>query len=188
MVIHAQRVGFVAATLSRVLGLDRLQSRQIVQAAWAHDVGKNALPPEILNKAGALERHERDVVRRHPVLGAQMLTRQGLTLAAEVALQHHELWDGSGYPAGLKGEAISYAARIVTICDVYAALREQRSYKPGLSHEAALETMRQGGASGEARPGIFDPKLLEIFLKHEQEFDATIARLPALLPGCAARA
>ena len=167
---HGRLVCRLSSTMCRLLGLDRDQTSRIVLAARTHDIGKRQVPAEILGSPGPLDGAALAVLRGHTTLGATMLQRRGLDLAATVALRHHELWDGSGYPDGLKGADIPLAVRLVTICDVYAALREDRPYKPGLSHEVALDTMLRGDGSGRTRPEIFDPALFEVLLRHHTLF------------------
>jgi putative two-component system response regulator len=94
-------------------------------------------------------------------------------MAAAVALQHHECWDGSGYPSGLRTDGISPEARIVAICDVYDALREERSYKPALLHGQALDLILRGEETGRLRPTMFDPVLLELLAANAEACEAT---------------
>lgn len=174
---HDQRVEVLSATLCGLLGLDDGLTARIVQAAWTHDIGKQLIPTSILSKPGTLDKYEMELVRRHTVLGAEMLMQRGLEFAATVALRHHELWDGSGYPDGMKGDTIPLAARLITICDVYAALREDRPYRASLTHEATVDIMLKGDVLGNTQPGMFDPALLSIFMRHQDAFDATVASL-----------
>lgn len=162
-----------------MLDLSSELSSRIVGAAGTHDIGKRAVPASILGKPGALDKHEIELLRRHTVLGAELLMRRGLEFAATVALRHHELWDGSGYPDGIKGDTIPFAARLITICDVYAALREDRPYRTSLAHEAAVDTMLKGDVMGNTHPGMFDPALLSVFMRHQDAF-ATVASLTPL--------
>ena len=173
---HDQRVGLLSATLCGLLGLDEVLSNSIVQAAWTHDIGKLAIPPSILNKPGVLDKYEIELLRCHTLLGAEMLMQRGLKFAAMVALRHHELWDGSGYPDGIKGDTIPFAARLITVCDVYAALRENRPYRTSLTHEATVQTMLKGDVLGNTQPGMFDPALLSVFMRHQDAF-AIVASL-----------
>ena len=145
---HDQRVGLLARTLCNLLELNDELSSLIVSAAWTHDIGKLAIPASILGKPETLNKDQMKILRRHTIFGAEMLKRRGMEFAAAVALRHHELWDGSGYPDGIKGDTISFAARLITICDVYGALRENRPYRMALTHEAAMETMLKGDSVG----------------------------------------
>ncbi|MCL2410384.1 MAG: HD domain-containing protein [Treponema sp.] len=132
--------------------------------AAMHDVGKVGTPDDILNKEGPLSDWEWTVMREHTKNGAFILSTYPNPMAKEIALSHHEKWDGSGYPFQLEGEMIPLAARIVTIADVYDALRMNRSYKPELSHEvAAAKIIEQSGTH-------FDPDLIEVFKTISDDF------------------
>jgi putative two-component system response regulator len=125
--------------------------------ASMHDVGKIGVPDDILNKEGPLSDWEWTVMREHTKNGAFILSTYPNPMAKEIALSHHEKWNGAGYPFQLEGEMIPLSARIVTIADVYDALRMERSYKPALSHEVTVQKMLEGKGSH------FDPALIEIF-------------------------
>jgi putative two-component system response regulator len=133
--------------------------------ASMHDVGKIGTPDDILNKEGPLSDWEWTVMREHTKNGAFILSTYPNPMAKEIALAHHERWDGSGYPFQLVGEMIPLAARIVAIADVYDALRMQRSYKPALSHEVAVSKMM------EEKGTHFDPFLIEVFSIISDEFN-----------------
>jgi putative two-component system response regulator len=133
--------------------------------ASMHDVGKIGTPDDILNKEGPLSDWEWTVMREHTKNGAFILSTYPNPMAKEIALAHHEHWDGGGYPFQLEGEMIPLAARIVSIADVYDALRMRRSYKPSLSHEVSVSKMM-------AEQGThFDPFLIEVFHIIADEFD-----------------
>ena len=158
---HIRRIGHHAALLARAHGLDEEAVRAIGLAAPMHDVGKVAIPDSILLKPGSLSSGERDVMKRHAQIGHDILAYSGsplLDLAGEIALTHHERFDGSGYPVGLPGEKIPLAGRIVAIADVFDALVSDRPYRPRLPMERALEIMRAG------RGAHFDPILLDCFM------------------------
>jgi HD-GYP domain-containing protein (c-di-GMP phosphodiesterase class II) len=131
----------------------------------------------VLRKKGALDPAEWTEMRRHPLYGYEILRQSPrLAMAADIARCHHEKWDGSGYPAGLAGEAIPLAARIVAVVDVYDALRAPRPYKEGLSHEEACRVLLDGDAR--TRPAEqFDPALLALFRTHHAAFDAIWTKL-----------
>jgi putative two-component system response regulator len=133
---HPTRVGRMSASIAVELGLPADEVRLIGLAAPLHDIGKLALPDAILNKPGALSEQEWEIVRSHTTQGARMLTGTGshiLQAAEEIALYHHENWDGSGYTPGMAGTEIPIAGRIVTIADVFDALLHKRSYKAAWS-------------------------------------------------------
>ncbi|MCL2265437.1 MAG: HD domain-containing protein [Treponema sp.] len=133
--------------------------------AAMHDVGKIGTPDDILNKEGPLSDWEWAVMREHTKNGAFILSTYPNLMAKEIALSHHEKWNGTGYPFRLEGEMIPLAARIVTIADVYDALRMERSYKPSLSHEVAVKKIIEGS-------GIhFDPNLIEVFKDITGDFE-----------------
>lgn len=138
----------------------------MVEAAPLHDIGKIAVADYILTKPGKLTKEEFEVIKKHASAGAEIISEtlneveksEYLTMARDMAHYHHEKWDGSGYPCGLKGEEIPLCARIMAIADVYDALRSKRSYKEAYSIEKAMEIMRESSGTH------FDPELLEIFL------------------------
>jgi len=132
--------------------------------AAMHDVGKIGTPDDILNKEGPLSDWEWAVMREHTKNGAFILSTYPNPMAKEIALSHHEKWNGSGYPFQLEGEMIPLAARIVMIADVYDALRMSRSYKPALNHEVAVsKIIEQSGTH-------FDPALIEVFKTISDDF------------------
>lgn len=133
--------------------------------ASMHDVGKIGTPDDILNKEGPLSDWEWTVMQEHTKNGAFILSTYPNPMAKEIALSHHEKWDGSGYPFQLEGTMIPLAARIVSIADVYDALRMERSYKPAYNHEVTVEKMMEG------RGTQFDPALLDVFLAISSEFN-----------------
>ena len=133
--------------------------------ASMHDVGKIGTPDDILNKEGPLSDWEWTVMREHTKNGAFILSTYPNPMAKENALSHHERWNGTGYPYQLSGEMIPLAARIVTIADVYDALRMERPYKPRLSHAKTLQKMIEG------KENHFDPYLIDVFMTIESEFD-----------------
>jgi putative two-component system response regulator len=132
--------------------------------AALHDVGKIGTPDDILNKEGPLSDWEWAVMREHTKNGAFILSTYPNPMAKEIALSHHERWNGSGYPFQLEGEMIPLAARIVTIADVYDALRMERSYKPSLSHEVSIQKIIEGSGDN------FDPCLIDVFKTITDDF------------------
>ncbi len=139
-----------------------------------HDVGKIGIPDALLLKNGPLAGQEVAMMKQHTIIGATLLRtnhkNKTLEMASEIALSHHERWDGSGYPHGLAGETIPLSARITTIADQYDALRSLRPYRKGFSHEETVSIMLKG--DGRTMPGHFDPELLEAFRKIENDFYA----------------
>jgi putative two-component system response regulator len=132
--------------------------------ASMHDVGKIGVPDDILNKEGPLSDWEWTIMREHTKNGAFILSTYPDPMAKEIALSHHEKWNGSGYPFRLEGDMIPLSARIVAIADVYDALRMERSYKPALNHDITVQKMIEGKGSH------FDPSLIEIFRCIAQDF------------------
>ena len=128
--------------------------------AAMHDVGKIGTPDDILNKEGPLNEFEWGIMKEHTKNGAFILSSYPNPMAKEIALSHHEWWNGSGYPYNLEGTMIPLSARIVTLADVYDALRMKRSYKPAYSHEIAIQKIQQ------EREVHFDPEIVDVVLAH----------------------
>ena len=132
---HVQRISYYSRELARMLGLDEEFVDKIFFASPMHDIGKIGIPDHILLKPGSLTPDEWEIMKGHTSMGAKILGNSKspyLKMGAEIALNHHERWDGGGYPNGKRGEAIPLTARIMNICDVYDALRSKRPYKPAL--------------------------------------------------------
>jgi len=163
---HEEQVARLSALLADSLGLGSAHVEAIGCAAGLHDVGKLAVPDTVLVKPGPLSAREWRLVRNHAALGGAILSGHGqpvLDLAATIARSHHEAFDGTGYPDGLKGEAIPLEARIVAVADVYDALRQDRPYKGRMSHEEAIAVLRDG--DGRISPAKFDGGILSAFLR-----------------------
>ncbi len=177
---HVVRVGRYAALIASAVGLDEQTSRTLLLAAPLHDVGKIGIPDAILTKPGKLTVEEFAVMKRHCEIGAQILSSQAhcsggfdrwqseatledsvdspmLQMAQRIALAHHERWDGTGYPLGLRGDEIPIEARITAVADVYDALAEARAYKPAFPESEVLNLLRGG------RGSQFDPAVLDAF-------------------------
>jgi response regulator RpfG family c-di-GMP phosphodiesterase len=153
---HTEGVARASALIARTLGMSTVFVRRIQHAARFHDIGKIAVPAHILRKCGELSADERRVIRSHSLVGAQIL-RQGrsavLRMAAQIALRHHEHWDGNGYPYGIRGYNIPLAARIVAVADVFDALVRQRAYKDAWPVARAVAEIR------------FDPRIVDAFVR-----------------------
>jgi putative two-component system response regulator len=158
---HTHRVGDLSVTIAKGLGLPDSQVELLRFAAPLHDVGKIAIADAVLRKRGKLTAEEFEEMKTHTTVGAHMLADSPfalLAMAAQSALTHHEKWDGSGYPAGLAGDAIPISGRIVAVADVFDALTHTRPYKPAWSTAEAITEMN--GQAGRH----FDPEVLEAFL------------------------
>ena len=168
---HIVRVNEYSYLLAERLGMPKAYCDEIRYSAQLHDIGKMSVDQAVLKKRGPLDEADRAEMNRHPDYGYKILIQSDrLKMAADIARCHHEKWDGTGYPRGLKGEAIPLSARIVQLADVYDALRSPRPYKTGFSHEEARQHHPRGRRAD--RPaGHFDPALLALFAQHDLEFD-----------------
>ena len=158
---HSRSVVELALTLATDLGLSEDRKRNLEFAALLHDVGKIAIPKEIVNKPGKLDKDEWTIIQTHTLEGEKMLSQVG-GFMREVGLlvrSHHERWDGRGYPDGLAGEEIPLEARMIACCDSWNAMRTDRVYRRALSLEVALDELTSGAGSQ------FDPELVEALLK-----------------------
>ena len=171
---HIVRVNFYSKRLSEELFISKNPKYNRIDSdfidnigflASMHDVGKIGTPDDILNKKGQLSDWEWTVMREHTKNGAFILSTYPNPMAKEIALSHHERWDGHGYPYQLSGETIPLAARIVTIADVYDALRMERSYKPSLNHKDTVKQII------EEKESHFDPFLIDVFVSVEKDFE-----------------
>ncbi|AMB44366.1 HD domain-containing phosphohydrolase [Methylobacterium sp. AMS5] len=154
---HCLLVAGLAAAFAASLSLGPCERHRLTKAALLHDVGKIHVPAAILNKPGKLDAAEKAVMRLHPAQGEAMLANQGFEPEfLGVVRSHHEMLDGSGYPDGLVGRAIPDLVRVVTVCDIYGALIERRSYKPPMASEAAYAILQ-------GMMGRLDPALVKAF-------------------------
>jgi len=167
---HIQRVNEYSYLMAKLAGMDQAFCDEIRWAAALHDVGKMSVDQGVLHKPGKLNELEWVEMRAHTAYGWQILSgHTRLAMAREIAHCHHEMWEGGGYPRGLKGEEIPIAARIVALADVYDALRSARPYKVGFSHEKAVEVMLHGDERMHPK-SHFDPTLLALFAEHHEKF------------------
>jgi HD-GYP domain-containing protein (c-di-GMP phosphodiesterase class II) len=154
---HSQGVIGLALAVGDALGLNAEERRNLEFGAMLHDVGKIVIPKEIINKPGKLDPHEWDIVKTHPAEGERMLKRVGgfMIEVGQIVRHHHERWDGGGYPDGLVGDATPLAARIITACDSWSAMRTDRSYRSAMSYDAALRQIFENTGTQ------FDPAVVD---------------------------
>lgn len=165
---HVLRVNEYSYFIAGKLGMSKQFSDEIRYSAQLHDVGKMSIDGLVLRKKGPLDDDERREMNQHPHFGYQILeSSDRLQMAAAIALNHHERWDGSGYPNGLWGEEIPIEARIVALADIYDALRSARPYKPGFSHDEARKIILEGDDRMDPE-GHLDPKLRTLFATHHE--------------------
>lgn len=180
--VHIVRIGYLAEALALHLGSSPAFARMLRRAAPMHDIGKIGTPDNVLKKAGTLDESERAVMKQHPEMGARILGSSRIPvflLAAEVALTHHERFDGKGYPHGLAGQAIPLSGRITAVVDFYDALTMERVYRPAFSPDKALAMLM------EMRGTAFDPRVVDAFADHIAELDALRQRITRERPSFA---
>ena len=161
---HSAAVSKICEDIARAMGLSETQIRNLSEAGFLHDIGKIVLAPDLLNKNTPLSYEERKEMEQHPVVGYRILNLFDNTMnLAEAVLSHHEKWDGSGYPKGLKGEEIPRMARIIAIAESFDAMTHD-TYTPALSKaEARLEIIKQSGIK-------FDPEVVQVFLRIMEQY------------------
>jgi len=153
---HQKRVSMLSVAIAEELGVPKEQIQGIRLAALIHDIGKIHIPAEILTRPGKLDKTEFELIKKHPITGFEVVGNIDFPWPiSQIVLEHHEKWDGSGYPNGLKGEEILLDARIVCVADVVEAMASHRPYRAGLGMEAAIAEIK-------ANSGIlFDPKVVD---------------------------
>ncbi len=170
---HIRRISDYTLALSRVLGKSGEFQDLITFSSPMHDIGKIGIPDHILLKPGPFTPAEWEIMKTHTILGAQIVESSMdspyLMMGAEIAMTHHERFDGGGYPRGLAGTDIPISGRIMAVADVYDALRSKRPYKPALSHEQSMKILFSG--DGRTHPAHFDPDVLSAFGSIHLEFD-----------------
>jgi putative two-component system response regulator len=157
--LHCERLAAYGMALARALGLPRHDQLALFRGGYLHDIGKIGIPDAILFKRGLLTDQEWEIMRQHTVRGEEICRpMKSLAPVLPIIRSHHERWDGSGYPDGLRGEEIPLLARIIQVADIYDALTTARPYKPAFSHDQAIAVMLE-----ESRRGWRDPELVPLF-------------------------
>jgi putative nucleotidyltransferase with HDIG domain len=163
---HLMRVRVYVAELGKLMGLDEPQMKALSIAAFLHDIGKLAVPEYIINKPGKLTLEEFEKMKIHPVVGAHILERVRFPYpVVPIVRSHHEAWDGSGYPDGLRGEEIPIGARLLTAVDCFDAIASDRPYRKALPLDQAIEFVRSKAGKQ------FDPRVVELLAKHHLELE-----------------
>ncbi len=163
---HIQRMSHFCAAIARDMGLSEKTVEAVLYASSMHDIGKIGIPDRILLKPGTLGPDEWEIMKKHTVIGGRILDDSShgyLELAKVIALTHHEKWDGSGYPSGLKGAKIPLAGRITAVADVFDALTSKRPYKEAFPLDKSFSIIRSGSGSH------FDPEVVEAFFRVQDD-------------------
>jgi len=177
---HVQRMSHYSSAIARGMSLDEEFVEHILWASPMHDIGKIGIPDRVLQKPDKLDPDEWVIMKQHTTIGAEILkdaSADFIKLAAEISLSHHEKWDGSGYPQGLKGSDIPLTGRIVAMADVFDALTSERVYRAPIPLEKALAMIKEG------RGSHFDPQVMDTFLAIEDEIRAELNWWKFMSPG-----
>lgn len=169
---HFSRISLYTNKITETMNFEADYVETITLASKLHDIGKIAIPDNILLKPDSLTASEWEIMKSHTSIGGRILggsPHKTLQLAASIALNHHEKWDGSGYPRGLKGNDIPIEGRIIIVCDQYDAIRSSRHYKKTFTHEETVKILTEG--DGRTDPSHFDPDVLDTFLKIADVFN-----------------
>lgn len=170
--IHNKRVSALSGYLARELGLDEKLAEEIEMFSILHDIGKIFLDSNLLRQSDYLNPEEYEVVKTHTLLAGKLLDDPFFATAQKIAMYHHERWDGSGYPYGLKGNEIPIEAQIVSLADVYDALRSKRSYKDAYPPDRCLKILKEGDER--IHPGMFNPEHLKLLEARVDEIERLI--------------
>ena len=169
---HAMRVTIMTVRLASLMGITGQELVNIRRGALLHDIGKVGIPDAILQKPGPLMEEEWKIMKLHPIYAVTMLKPiEFLRAALDIPQYHHEKWDGSGYPKGIKGEEIPLAARLFTVVDVWDALRDNRYYRPSMPEEMVIALLKAESGTH------FDPHLVDLFLEHLDEIKVDMAQI-----------
>lgn len=163
--LHGRSVARLSVLMGTELGFDEHRLERLRLAGMLHDIGKIFIPSHVLHRPGPLTAQEWEGMRRHPELGARMLSDAGLGDVQRWILAHHERPDGLGYPRGLSGDEIPIEASILAVADAYDAMTSVRAYRPILAHDEALEELQEGAGTQ------FSPEVVEIFLQAVDDLD-----------------
>lgn len=171
---HSLRVTEIATMIAKSMELPKEQIKTINEAAYLHDIGKIGIPDRVLNKAGRLSTEEMQYMQAHPRIGFNILNRLPLFKnIANIVLNHHERWDGFGYPNGIKGTNIPIESRIIAVSDAFDAITSDRPYRKGQTHEFGVEEILKH------KNDQFDPIIVEHFLKQQHTIPRAIDNINA---------